>query len=374
MKLLAVSHACVVDVNQRVYRELELMGHDVSVVVPGRWRHAYFTGEVQPKILPGFRGPLVPLPIWNPGSVPLHAYLSRINPVFTRVAPDVAYIDEEPYSLAAFQWVRAARRRHVRTVFFTAQNIPRTYPLPVRLLERYVWDRSSLAVCATVGVVQALRTRGYRGKTAVVPYAVDVAKFRPGLRDAALGKSLGVRSQVVAFLGRLVEQKGVRVLLEAYRQLPGRESTTLLFVGGGPLAEECRAQPGVVVVEGVPHARVPEYLALADLLVLPSLTTASWREQFGRAAVEAMACGLPVVGSDSGEIPNVLNGADGGVVVPEGDVHALADAVDSLLGDPRARRRMGDQGRESVQRDYSTTAVAGRLLAALSMEPVAERG
>lgn len=373
MKLLVVSHACVVDVNQRVYRELELMGHEVTVVVPDRWRHAYSTGNIHPTILSGFRGPLVPLPVWNPGSVPLHGYLSQIASVFSRFAPDVAYIDEEPYSVAAFQWVRGAFRRRVRTVFFTAQNIPKKYPLPFRLFEQYVWDRSSVGVCATGGVVRALRMRGYRGKTAVVPYAVDVARFRPGLREAALGTSLGLQSRVAAFLGRLVEQKGVRVLLQAYRRLPGREATTLLCVGSGPLAEECRAQPGVVVVEGVPHSRVPEYLALADLLVLPSLTTTSWREQFGRAAIEAMACGLPVVGSDSGEIPNVLNGAGGGVVVPEGNVQALAEAIDSLLGDANARRRLGDQGRENVQRDYSTAAVAGRLLAALSMEPVEAR-
>jgi glycosyltransferase involved in cell wall biosynthesis len=373
MKLLVVSHACVVDVNQRVYRELELMGHGVTVVVPDRWRHVYSNEDIHPTSLSGFHGPLVPLPVWNPGSVPLHGYLSWIAPVFTRFTPDVAYIDEEPYSVAAFQWVRGAFRKRVRAVFFTAQNIPKKYPLPVRLFERYVWGHSSLGVCATGGVVEALRVRGYRGKTAVVPYAVDTARFRPGLRDAALGKSLGLQSRVVAFLGRLVEQKGVRVLLQAYRSLPGREATTLLLVGSGPLAEECRAQPGVVVVEGVPHARVPQYLALADLLVLPSLTTASWREQFGRAAIEAMACGLPVVGSDSGEIPNVLNGAGGGVVVPEGNGQALAEAIASLLGDAKARRLLGNQGRENVQRDYSTTGVAGRLAAALSMEPVEER-
>ena len=366
MKILVVSHACVVDVNQRVYRELELMGHEVVLVVPDRWRHQYSAGDIHPRSLTGLRGPLVPLAVWNPGSVPLHCYLSRTGPILGRFAPDVLYVEEEPYSIAALQWVRGGSRLRLRTMFFTAQNIPKRHPLPFRLLERYVWAHSSAGVCATASVVQALGMRGYRGKVSIVPYPVDVSRFRPGLRDAALGNGLGLRSKTVAYLGRLVEQKGVRVLLEAYGKLPGREATTLLCIGGGPLGAECRAQPGVVVVEGVTHAKVPEYLALADLLVLPSLTTSRWQEQFGRAAIEAMACGLPVIGSDSGEIPNVVNGAAGGVIVPEGDVKALAEAMASLIGDANARQRLGDMGREHVRRNYSTPIVAGRLAAALS--------
>jgi glycosyltransferase involved in cell wall biosynthesis len=172
---------------------------------------------------------------------------------------------------------------------------------------------------------------------------------------------------VVAYLGRLVEEKGLRVLLDAYRRLPVRASTSLLCIGGGPLGDECRREPGTVVVDGLRHSDVPKYLALADLAVLPSLTTLGWKEQFGRAAIEAMALGLPVIGSDSGEIPNVLNATGGGVIVPEGDADSLRDALVWLLEDSEARERFGERGRNQVRKEYSTRAVAGRLATALGL-------
>lgn len=366
MRVLAVSHACVVDVNQALYRQMEAMGHEVSIVVPERWRHVYTRGDFPAARLSGFTGPLVPLPLWGAGSATLHTYVASISLVIHRMAPDTVYLEEEPYSVAAFQWTRAGAGLRIPTVFFTAQNITKTYPFPFRLSERYVWARTHAAVCATRNVASALAGRGYRGITHVVPYAVDVDLFRPRTRSGELQRRLGLRGQVVAYLGRLVEEKGVRVLLNAYRRLRVQVDATLLCLGGGPLAAECRAQAGVVVAEGIPHAAIPDYLALADLTVLPSLTTARWKEQFGRAAVEAMACGLPVIGSDSGAIPEVVHGADGGMIVPEGNAAALADAMERLLGDPRSRAELGDRGRKGVSELYSTSSVAKRLAAVLA--------
>src|SRR5213593_1503081 len=99
MKLLVISHACVLDVNQRAYRDLELMGHEVTVVVPDRWRHEYSSRDIHPVRRSGFSCALVPLPVLNPGSVPLHGYLSRTTQVLSCFTPDVVYIEEEPYSV-----------------------------------------------------------------------------------------------------------------------------------------------------------------------------------------------------------------------------------------------------------------------------------
>jgi glycosyltransferase involved in cell wall biosynthesis len=98
-----------------------------------------------------------------------------------------------------------------------------------------------------------------------------------------------------------------------------------------------------------------------DLLAAPSLTTPQWREQFGRMLVEAMACGVPVVGSDSGEIPHVLGAA--GLVVPEGDADALAGALGTLLADPSLRARLAAAGRARAQAEFALPRVAARHLA-----------
>jgi glycosyltransferase involved in cell wall biosynthesis len=102
-----------------------------------------------------------------------------------------------------------------------------------------------------------------------------------------------------------------------------------------------------------------------DVLALPSRTTTTWVEQFGRVLVESMSCGVPVVGSDSGEIPWVINSTGGGLVVPEGDVVALRDALVRLRDSPALRRELADRGGRSAREQFSVAAVASCLDRAL---------
>ena len=120
-----------------------------------------------------------------------------------------------------------------------------------------------------------------------------------------------------------------------------------MFVGGGPLEGYLRDWgrhfgDRVRVVTGVEHDRVPAHLNAMDVLCAPSQTTARWREVFGRMAIEAFACGVPVIGSDSGEIPRVV--ADAGVIVREGDVEDLSRAIERFLNDPALRREYAGRG------------------------------
>jgi glycosyltransferase involved in cell wall biosynthesis len=96
-----------------------------------------------------------------------------------------------------------------------------------------------------------------------------------------------------------------------------------------------------------------------DLLCAPSQTTASWREQFGRMLVEAFACGVPVLASDSGEIPYVVDGS--GILLPETDVSAWSSAIAALLEDPPRRERLSDVGRARAER-YAWPRIAAEHL------------
>ncbi len=93
-----------------------------------------------------------------------------------------------------------------------------------------------------------------------------------------------------------------------------------------------------------------------DVLALVSRTTPTWKEQFGRVIVEAHACATPVVGSDSGAIPEVVG--EGGLIVPEGDVPAMAAAICVLLNDPGRRRSLGLVGRRQVDERWTWARVA----------------
>ena len=106
---------------------------------------------------------------------------------------------------------------------------------------------------------------------------------------------------------------------------------------------------------------MPEFYRSLDLLVLPSRTRPNWKEQFGRVLIEAMACGVPVLGSDSGEIPRVIG--DAGVVFPEEDLEALRFQLQRLMEDPTARKSLAAAGRERVLARFTMAEVARRTVA-----------
>ena len=106
----------------------------------------------------------------------------------------------------------------------------------------------------------------------------------------------------------------------------------------------------------IPSTQMPAMLRRLDVVVLPSRSTPRWREQYGRIVIEAMACGVPVIGSDSGEIPNVIGEA--GVVFPEGDIQRLAEALRRIEGDRELRESLSAAGRARALAHFSQEAIA----------------
>jgi glycosyltransferase involved in cell wall biosynthesis len=164
----------------------------------------------------------------------------------------------------------------------------------------------------------------------------------------------------VGFAGRLVPEKGITDLLEAVRRMPG--PVRLLVIGDGPMRERLEsAGLDVEIRRRVPNARVrDEGYAEMDVLAVPSRTTETWAEQFGRVLVEAMLCGRPVVGYDSGEIGWVIRTAGGGEVVPEGDVAGLAAALERMRS-PERRAELAARGRAGAERHFGVRAAATAL-------------
>jgi glycosyltransferase involved in cell wall biosynthesis len=137
----------------------------------------------------------------------------------------------------------------------------------------------------------------------------------------------------------------------------------LLLLGSGPLEAEIRQRfdhdggaKQLTIVNSVPHAEVGHYLNGMDVLVLPSLTTTFWKEQFGHVLIEAFACETPVVGSSSAEIPNVIG--DAGLIVPEGNAEALCGALTRLADDASLRADLGRRGRERALARYTNRKIA----------------
>ena len=138
-----------------------------------------------------------------------------------------------------------------------------------------------------------------------------------------------------------------------------------MFVGGGPLEATLSAWAAthgdrVRIITGVSHDDVPPYLNAMDVLCAPSETTSHWREQLGRMLLEAFACGVPVIGSDSGEIPHVIGSA--GLILPEADEPAWLEGLANLLADRTQRRELAERGRDRALTEFAWPLIARRHL------------
>lgn len=369
MRLTTISHTYIVRLNRA---KLAWLTRDhaamVQLVVPERWeegdlRRALLAEPGEPDL---YR--LDPLP-YTPGRRPaLKRYPYRLLRRRVReFMPDVLHVEEEPWSLSALQAALLARECGLPLTLFTWENLDRRLPPPFGLTNRLVLRRTAHLIAGSAAAEQVARKRGYRGPVTRMPQlGVDPELFS-SVRAANAGRAPGSRDVVVGFVGRLVRAKGVELLLEALARLPSR--FRLLFVGDGPLAmtlRETAAARGcaarVTFAGSVSHEEVPRCLREMHVLVLPSLSMPEWTEQFGHVLIEGMACALPVIGSDSGAIPEVIG--DAGLVVPEGDVAALAEALERL-GDPELRQELARRGRQRVLNEFSDQAIARRLAAAL---------
>jgi phosphatidylinositol alpha-1,6-mannosyltransferase len=367
-RLLTIGHSYVVGANRMLAHHLAVEGAGdwvVTAVAPAQYRGDLGTVSAMPfdaeactlRTVP-VRLDRVPHFMWY--GAELHRILSD--------GWDVIHCWEEPYILAGAQVARSAPRG-ATLVPATFQNLRKTYPWPFSAFERSVMRRADgwIAFGQTIHDALAPGDLYAARPSRVIPPGVDVERFRP---DARLG--FGVRETlgwtdddlVVGFLGRFVPEKGLATLMNALDA--SRAPWRALFVGGGPNESELRGfaarHPSRVHVEtSVAHDDVPRWLNAMSVLCAPSRTTAAWREQFGRMLIEAMACGVPVIASNCGEMPAVLGTA--GLVVGERDVAAWAAAIDRLLGSAAVRADYAASGRARAVSAFAWPVVARAHLA-----------
>jgi glycosyltransferase involved in cell wall biosynthesis len=215
---------------------------------------------------------------------------------------------------------------------------------------------------------RVMEAAGFEGRTTQIPLGFDPALFRiqPREKIVATRSRLGLVKPTVAYFGRLTPEKGVHLLIDALSTITDAPWQLLVDnFSDYPTAYAAQLEARIeslgigrnVVHFDASHHEMPDYMNAADIVVLPSLSTPKWKEQYGRVLPEAMACGKLVVGSDSGAIPELV--AEYGLIVPEGNVPKLAAALRRLLGMGDDERRIaGEAASAYAHKNLSITRQA----------------
>ncbi len=199
----------------------------------------------------------------------------------------------------------------------------------------------------------------------IIPNGVDATHFAPALPDVALKAKLGLDDQtpVVGFVGEARLKKGLTILLPAFTRVAARvlkigaPSPALLLVGGvrqddADIWRVFQVQNPDLNLHTTPYInrdQLPSFYNLLDVLVLPSL-----RDGLPNALLEGMACECSVVATNVGGIPDVVRDNENGLLIPPGDIDALAEAVTELVtGSPERRAALGRAARQTVIRNFA---------------------
>ena len=366
MRVLVLSHPCVVKPYRRKFEILaDRYRLDIRLVVPRRWVENFRELKVEEDKKGGSNLKLHPCPILFSGYTSRFFYTRGLIPLFRDFRPDIVHLEEEPWSMSALQtaMLRRLYRPESKFIFRTSLSIwvERHFSKLPYAIEKLVFREADAAFALSEGAVRILRRKGYAGPTFIFPNGVDTGIFRP-MEVSDLKRSLGLSSDfVIGYVGRLLWMKGVHVLIEAASKLDF--NFQMMILGRGKykgelisLAERLGISDKILWLDAVPPEEVPRYMNCLDVLVLPSLTTPDWVEFFGRVLAEAMACGVAVVGSNSGDIPNVVGEA--GLIFEEGEADDLAQKLKELHDSPSLVQKLRRKGLSKALNLYSWDKIA----------------
>jgi glycosyltransferase involved in cell wall biosynthesis len=335
--------------------KLDALGRfvDLAVITPEKWGvpelNQVLTVPPKNEAAP-WRQYRLPSSVYGKGN-PFRFFYSpaALARVIEQERPDIVHVEQEPESLNLLQFSLMKRRYRFPLVFVTWEDHN-----PLRLgwgFRKVNYAAADAGIFGNQVAMDRARALGFSKKMDVIPqYGFEITY--DGGQRAEDGRF------VVGYAGRLVPEKGVTTLIDATRGMP---QTEVLVAGEGPLAPSIREEPNVRMLGWVPRAEMADYWSQLDVMVLPSLTDGKkWVEQFGRVLVEAMAAGVPVVGSDAGRIPDTIG--DAGLVFPEGNARALRETLDSLRLDPGRREELRRRGLDRVRNCYSHEVLMGRTV------------
>ncbi len=366
MNVLIISHTACAAINRVKWKVLSKLYPNVNltVIMPKIWPDVLFThrcDNVAKENLPNCK--FVALNTFKAGNEVLYGYYPQdLIKIFYNFKPDIVHVEQGDNAFSYFQAIVLGKIfcSKAKYSFFTWINWRVKRSLKYRLLwgwiERLNLKYTTGAFLGNQAAKDILLSKNFFKPAKVLPLiGVDLNFFTPTRRNDC---------KKIIFIGRFVKEKGIYLLVDAFSKLTNEyEKLELIFVGGGlelnnlkNYVEQLGCKDRIFFIISASHEQIRDILQKVDILVLPSFDMEDWKEQFGHVLIEAMATKIPVIGSDAGEIPNVIGEA--GLVFKQRDSKDLEVCLRKLIQDPELRIKLTALAYERVKNKYSHEAIA----------------
>jgi len=347
-KIIVISHACFTAINRHVYHLFLQEGWNLEMVIPEEiiFPAGIKKADPQEKDDPEIHN--LKLKGSNPRSYHFEGLINLLN----KKKPGIIILDNDPVSLLATQLGRWAKKNQAWLFCVSNENLPLDIKsavarrgiraLPAILFKRTLLNRNR-------GLVDGIFTINRAGEKIFteekfinvrhMPLGYDPGFFHPDPEArVSIRNKYKLNGKVIAYFGRLTPGKGVHLLIEALKNLKSMDWQLMMdsfdIYASDYNKEISRLLSDSDILNRVifikpSHFEMADYMNAADIIVVPSISTANWKEQYGRVAAEALACGREVIASDSGALPELLDGH--GFLFREGNVQELQELLATRL-------------------------------------------
>jgi len=363
-RVLFISFSYVIDVYQSKLKAcFETGSVEVALLSPAfwkfpEWQRIFYLKKKYPEIK------LYPANIYifnGRGGAFLYPVFTLIK-AFLDFKPEIVYVEQEIFSLATFEIALIAHVLKIPMAIFCWENVDKKLFILRKWTRNFVLRTACFITPGNQDAAYLLEKWGYNGPMEILPQiGVDTNLFLPKLRRKKEKFCIG-------YVGRLVYEKGIDLIFRAAESLYNQGyDFKIVICGDGPyrykleqLAKDLLIINNIDWLGEIKHDDIPIAMAQLDILILPSRTMPNWKEQFGHVLVEAMAMGIPVIGSSSGAIPTVIGRDD--MIFTENNFSGLSEIIKRILIDPNLMDQLIEFGHENVEKKYTDKSIANSLV------------
>ena len=354
--ILVIGHSLNEERQRSLFETRQFKDYNISLAVPKFWNKE----ENKPYVQGGIQ--VIPLNGLFLGNFTRYVLLG-LKKLIEKIKPNLIYLQAEPWSAMAICCSRLSKKTKIPLIIYSYENLEKVYKRREKkyfglskLTEKYVLKHTKGILAGNSDAKKIILKNGFKGKIKVLPISgIDEKKFKKFKYSTK--KNFGVeKKKVVLYLGRMIKEKGIEDIFESIPfVLRKLKNVIFLFVGSGDYLEKAKdfaiknnITHYVKFLKDVDYSEVPKIMNAADLFISPSQKTPYWEEQFGFAIAGALSCGLPVISTKTGAIPEFFGKYS--YLVKERDPKELSENIINVI--------KKDFKKEGYEGEYSLDNVA----------------